>query len=148
LSLEKTKSSGAVDDQKLWESVLENVKTGTMPPDDEKQPSLAEREMITHWVEAVVLAVDPSKPDPGRVTIRRLNRTEYNNTIRDLLGVDFRPADDFPSDDVRYGFDNIGDVLTIPPILMEKYLAAAEAIAEQAIIAGESTHGPIRSWDA
>ncbi len=66
-------------------------------------------------------------PDPGRVTLRRLNRVEYNNTIRDLFGVDFRPADDFPSDDVGYGFDNIGDVLSLPPLLMEKYLAAAEA---------------------
>ena len=64
--------------------------------------------------------------DPGRVTIRRLNRAEYNNTIRDLIGIDFHPADDFPSDDVGYGFDNIGDVLSMPPILMEKYLAAAE----------------------
>ena len=63
--------------------------------------------------------------DPGRVTIRRLNRAEYNNTIRDLLGVDFQPADDFPSDDVGYGFDNIGDVLSMPPILLEKYLSAA-----------------------
>ena len=57
--------------------------------------------------------------------MRRLNRTEYNNTIRDLVGVDFKPADDFPSDDVGYGFDNIGDVLTISPLLMERYLAAA-----------------------
>ena len=55
-----------------------------------------------------------------------MNRVEYNNTIRDLVEVDFRPADDFPSDDVGYGFDNIGDVLTLPPMLMEKYLAAAE----------------------
>ena len=82
------------------------------------------------------------------MTIRRLNRIEYNNTIRDLVGIDFRPADDFPSDDVGYGFDNIGDVLTIPPILMEKYLAAAESIAEHAIMAGASARGPIRKWEA
>jgi hypothetical protein len=76
--------------------------------------------------------------DPGRVTIRRLNRAEYNNTIRDLVGVSFRPADDFPSDDVGGGFDNIADVLTLPPLLMEKYLAAAERIAEEAIVADPS----------
>ena len=64
-----------------------------------------------------VFPIDPKKPDPGRVTIRRLNRTEYNNTIRDLVGVEFRPADDFPIDDVGYGFDNIGDVLTVSPVL-------------------------------
>ena len=70
----------------------------------------------------------------GRVTIRRLNRTEYNNTIRDLVGVDFKPAADFPNDDVGYGFDNIGDVLSLSPLLLEKYLSAAEAILDQAIV--------------
>ena len=75
------------------------------------------------------------KPDPGRVTARRLNRVEYNNTVRDLLGVDFKPAADFPADDSGYGFDNIGDVLSLSPVLMEKYLAAAEKIARKAIVA-------------
>ncbi len=79
----------------------------------------------------------PSKhpaEDPGRVTARRLNRYEYNNTIRDLLAVDFEPAADFPADDSGYGFDNIGDVLSLSPVLMEKYLAAAEKIARAAIV--------------
>jgi hypothetical protein len=80
------------------------------------------------------------------VTIRRLNRAEYNNTIRDLIGIDFHPADDFPSDDVGYGFDNIGDVLSIPPILMEKYLAASESISEEAIVVEPSAKGPIKSY--
>ena len=65
------------------------------------------------------------KPDPGRVTARRLNRSEYTNTIRDLLAVDFRAEKNFPTDDLGNGFDNIGDVLTISPVLMEKYLSAA-----------------------
>jgi Protein of unknown function (DUF1587) len=69
-------------------------------------------------------------PDPGRVTIRRLNRAEYNNTVRDLLGIDFHPADDFPNDDMGYGFDNIGDVLALSPLLLEKYVTAAEQIME------------------
>ena len=73
--------------------------------------------------------------DPGRVTVRRLNRAEYNNTVRDLVGVALRPADDFPVDDAGYGFDNIGDVLSLPPILMEKYMSAADRIARAAIIA-------------
>ena len=71
--------------------------------------------------------------DPGHVTIRRLNRAEYNNTIRDLLGIDFHPADDFPADDVGYGFDNNGDVLSLPPLLLEKYLAAAEKAVSLAL---------------
>jgi hypothetical protein len=72
-------------------------------------------------------------PDPGRVPVHRLNRAEYQNTIRDLLGVDFRAADEFPPDDSGYGFDNIGDVLTVSPTLMQKYLSAAEAIAARAV---------------
>ena len=73
------------------------------------------------------------QPDPGRVTARRLNRNEYSNTIRDLLGVDFHAEKYFPTDDSGDGFDNIGDVLTVSPVLMEKYLSAAERIARWAI---------------
>ncbi len=68
----------------------------------------------------------------GRVAIRRLNRAEYNNTIRDLIGLDLHPADEFPSDDVGYGFDNIGEVLSTPPVLLEMYLAAAEKVIGEA----------------
>ena len=71
------------------------------------------------------------------MTIRRLNRTEYNNTIRDLLGVDLSPADDFPQDDSGYGFDNIGDVLSVSPVLMERYLLAAERLARTAVFGPE-----------
>jgi hypothetical protein len=78
----------------------------------------------------------PPKPDPGRVTARRLNRYEYDSTIRDLLAVDFHPAADFPADDSGYGFDNIGDVLSLSPVLLDKYLAAAEKIARIAIPSG------------
>ena len=66
------------------------------------------------------------------MTIRRLNRAEYNNTIRDLMAIDFHPADDFPTDDVGEGFDNIAAVLSLSPILMEKYLAAAEQCVNRA----------------
>src|SRR5215472_4731405 len=73
------------------------------------------------------------KPDPGRVTARRLNRSEYTNTIRDLLAVDFRAEKSFPTDDLGNGFDNIGDVLTVSPVLMERYLKAAGRIASRAV---------------
>ena len=135
LALDKWASPDAVvQDQKTWKHVLEALRTGEMPPDDEKQPSLDEREKIMAWIDRAVFAVDPARPDPGRVTIRRLNRTEYNNTIRDLVGVDFRPADDFPADDSGYGFDHIGDVLSLPPVLFERYLAAAEKVISLAIL--------------
>ena len=80
-----------------------------------------------------------AKPVAGRVTARRLNRAEYNNTVRDLLAIDFRPADDFPQDDSGYGFDTIGDALSLSPVLMEKYFAAAEKIARTAIFGTRET---------
>src|SRR5262249_45139931 len=109
---------------KVWEKVADNLRAGDMPPSGRPRPSEAELDRINAWLDAFVFKVDCSQKDPGRVTVRRLNRAEYNNPVRDLLGVDVRPADDFPADDVGYGFDNIGDVLSMPPILMEKYLAA------------------------
>jgi hypothetical protein len=128
-------SAAAQKDDKTWEHILENLRTGEMPPDDEtKQPTIEEREKIMKWIDLAVFAVDPDNPDPGRVTIRRLNRVEYNNTIHDLIGVDFQPADDFPADDSGYGFDDIGDVLTISPVLFERYLSAAEKVMSLAIL--------------
>jgi hypothetical protein len=125
--------ASALKDRALWEKVADIVRSGDMPPAGAKRPSPAELDSLNAWLDRVVLKVDCSGPrDPGRVTIRRLNRAEYNNTIRDLVGVDFRPAKDFPADDVGYGFDNIGDVLSLPPLLMEKYLDAAEQVVEKA----------------
>jgi len=140
LSLEAFKTVESIrGDRKHWELVLKNVRSGEMPPEKKPQPTQAERDLLVKFVEQQIFRVDASKPDPGRVTIRRLNRAEYNNTIRDLVGVQFHPADDFPADDVGYGFDNIGDVLSMPPILLEKYLSAAEKILNAAIVEG----GPI-----
>ena len=119
--------------QKLWDKVIGMVETGGMPPEDRPRPSVQQREAFVRAVREVFRrAAREAKPDPGRVTMRRLNRTEYRNTIRDLVGVDFDPTEDFPSDDVGHGFDNIGDVLTMSPVLMERYLAAAEAIVQRA----------------
>ncbi|MBT6154369.1 MAG: DUF1592 domain-containing protein [Planctomycetaceae bacterium] len=122
--------------RKVWEKTLRQIEAGAMPPDDhDAQPTAAERKQVVAWLDKALFDVDCELvDDPGRVTIRRLNRTEYNNTIRDLVGVDFEPAKDFPSDDVGYGFDNIGDVLSLPTLLMEKYLDAAEQIADAAIV--------------
>ena len=118
-----------------WAKMLRKVRANEMPPKDEEQPKPAERDQLAAWLAAQIKHIDATAPlDPGRVTMRRLNRAEYNNTIRDLVGVDFKPADDFPLDDVGYGFDNIGDVLWLPPILLEKYLSAADRIMDKAIV--------------
>jgi hypothetical protein len=79
------------------------------------------------------MGLDSANPDPGRVTVRRLNRVEYRNTIRDLMGYDFKVEDELPPDDTGYGFDNIGDVLSLSPLLLEKYMQAAEVIAANAV---------------
>ena len=123
-----------VEDRQTWEKVSKKLHDREMPPEEEQQPDAQERDKVASWIDAKLARFDCGQErDPGRVTIRRLNRNEYNNTIRDLLGVDFHPADDFPSDDVGYGFDHIGDVLSMPPILLEKYLAAAEKVVERSL---------------
>lgn len=136
LSLEPFRDSASlIRERKTWDVVLSRIATSEMPPKGHKKPSVAEAVAFTDLVKAVFDHHDRNaKPDPGRVTMRRLNRAEYRNTIRDLVGVAFDPSADFPSDDIGHGFDNIGDVLTLSPFLMERYLAAAEQIMAQAIM--------------
>jgi hypothetical protein len=122
-----------LSDRKLWWAVLKNVRAGVMPPAGEERPNDEERQQLFDWIKFDALGIDPQNPDPGRVTLRRLNRAEYRNTIRDLMGVEFNTNDEFPADDSGYGFDNVGDVLTISPLLMEKYLQAAETIVAEAV---------------
>ena len=100
-----------------------------MPPEGEPRPDEAELEIICDWIDGVT---NTGRREPDRAGHRRLNRAQYNNTIRDLIGLDLRPADEFPSDDVGYGFDNIGEVLSTSPILVEMYLAAAEKAIDAA----------------
>ena len=112
------------------EKIILALREQQMPPADAEQPSATDRVQTLEWIESQLQNFDCGAiSGPGRVTMRRLNRSEFNNTVRDLTGLPLTLADDFPSDDVGNGFDNIGDVLTIPPILLEKYLAAAHAIA-------------------
>ncbi len=123
-------------DRQVWLKVTERLRDADMPPEGEPRPGADETVRLVSWLDEQLSAAERKAPsDPGRVTIRRLNRAEYNNTIRDLLGLDFQPADTFPSDEVGYGFDHIGDVLSMPPLLLEKYLSAAQAIADRAIVA-------------
>lgn len=135
IQLERFSSLAEVrKDSDTWEKVAEMLDFGAMPPEDEAQPSTAERKRLVRWIKETFSVDCQLKNDPGRVTIRRLNRSEYDNTLRDLIGLDLNLAKDFPSDDVGEGFDNIGDVLSMPPLLFEKYLDAAEQIAESAIV--------------
>lgn len=117
----------------FWERVWDALDSHVMPPRTETQLTPEDRATLLNWIEKDVFKVDCSKPDPGRVTIRRLNRREYDYSIQDLFGIRFSPAEDFPPDDSGYGFDNIGDVLTLSPVLMDKYFNAAEGIVNKTI---------------
>src|SRR5436190_2468556 len=117
----------------LWLKVLKNVRAGLMPPDKKPKPSASERAKLDRWIKYAAFGIDPKNPDPGRVTVRRLNRVEYRNTVRDLTGYEIRVEEELPPDDTGYGFDNIGDVLSMSPMLLEKYMQAAEVIAANAV---------------
>jgi hypothetical protein len=135
LNLESFETSASlIDDHDRWTEVVKKLRAREMPPEEEPQPSEHTRQAVAAWLAKKLDHIDRlTPPDPGRVTARRLNRTEYNNTIRDLLGVDARPADDFPQDDAGYGFDNIADVLSLSPVLMEKYVSAADKVTRLAL---------------
>ena len=134
-------------DRELWTRVWDNVRAQIMPPHDAEQPSKEDRRKLLSWIEHRVFGLDPDNPDPGRVTVRRLNRTEYEYTVKDVLGYDCDAHEAFPADDTAYGFDNIGDVLTISPLLMEKYLAAAKSIVAD-IVPLEHKVIPVRTFRA
>lgn len=115
--------------------VLEMVRFGAMPPEDADLPSDEERKLLTTALDRTLFAVAcDQRPRPGKVTARRLNRAEYNNAIRDLFGMELKPADSFPSDEVGAGFDNNSDVLSLSTMQIEKYLNAAEEIASQVLV--------------
>ncbi|MCC9604400.1 DUF1592 domain-containing protein [Blastopirellula sp. JC732] len=121
--------------RKSWQKTLDQLASGAMPPKDETQPSAEEMAQTLEWIRGALADYSCDGPaDPGRETIRRLNRAEYENTIRDLVGVEFKATEEFPADDVGYGFDNIGDVLSLSPLLLEKYYDAAVTIADKAIV--------------
>lgn len=124
----------------MFEKVFRKVRTSEMPPPTAPRPPAAERAFVAGFLESELDRAAAVRPDPGRPGIHRLNRAEYNNALRDLLAIDFEPAADFPADDAGYGFDNIAGALSLPPVLAEKYLKAAEKATRMAV--GN------RRWDA
>jgi hypothetical protein len=121
----------------LWEKVLRKLRGREMPPPGAARPDGATYEALVKAIETERDRVAEIKPNPGRPTLHRLNRAEYANAIRDLLALDIDVADLLPADDSGYGFDNIGDVLTVSPGLLERYLLAAGKISRQAV--GDTT---------
>ena len=147
LSLESFHGQHAVtknaQQRKIWRKVTEQIRGQVMPPEYGDQPTPDERKKVVAWLTRELKRADcTTARNPGNVTLRRLNRVEYTNTVRDWLGVEFAASETFPRDNVGYGFDNIADVQSLSPIHLEKYLDAAEAITQQAIHAHEDITQP------
>ena len=139
-------SSTVADDRASWEKIYQKIESGEMPPRGIPRPPQAKISALLDFLRGEFEKADANiKPDPGRVTAKRLNRNEYRNTIRDLLAVEFRAEKDLPTDDSGYGFDNIGDILSVSPILMERYLNAAETISSRAMGADPLPKRPIET---
>jgi hypothetical protein len=133
VDLDDFKTDAEVRNHALWFRVMKNVRAGIMPPASEPRVPSEEEKTLMTWIKLQAFSLDPSHPDPGRTTLRRLNRVEYRNTVRELTGVEFDTLKEFPADDTGQGFDNLGDVLTISPMLLERYLDSAQTIIGQAV---------------
>jgi hypothetical protein len=133
VAFDRAEPAALLKDHALWGKALKVMRAGLMPPQGKPRPSAEQVESVAAWVKRAAFRIDPQDPDPGRVTVRRLNRVEYRNTVRDLMGVDYDTGVAFPADDTGHGFDNIGDVLTLSPLLLEKYIAAARTVVARAV---------------
>lgn len=133
VALEGLDISKASEEAATWESVLRKVKAGQMPPAGMPHPTPAATTAFTTFLQAALDREALAHPNPGRPTIHRLNRAEYSNAVRDLLALDVKPGATLPADDTGYGFDNIGDVLSLSPVLIERYMSAARMVARLAI---------------
>jgi uncharacterized protein DUF1592/uncharacterized protein DUF1588/uncharacterized protein DUF1585/uncharacterized protein DUF1587/uncharacterized protein DUF1595 len=131
--LEHVNLDKAAENAPVLEKVLRKVRTGEMPPRGLPRPTPAVAKAFTASLEATLDQAAAQSPNPGLPAIHRLNRIEYSNAIRDLLAIDINPGSSLPPDDSGYGFDNIGDVLSVSPILLERYIALARKISRLAV---------------
>ena len=132
LALDVLDMTRAGEHPEVWEAVIRKLRTGAMPPAGRPRPDAATYDTVVAWLETALDRAALDRPDPGRPTLHRLNRTEYRNAIRDLLAVDIDAAL-LPADNAAYGFDNNADALTLSSALTERYLGAAARIAETAL---------------
>ena len=121
-------------DAERWEHVVRRLRNGSMPPAGRPRPAADTYDRVATWIETRLDAAADASPDPGRpAALHRLNRAEYRNAVRDLLALDVDVSSLLPPDTSSYGFDNIGDVLGLSPLLLESYLAAANRISRLAV---------------
>ena len=141
MSLEGVTAAELAEHSDVLEKVLRRLTTGEMPPTGMPKPPDSVRFELVSWLETQLDEQAVSNPNPGSPAIHRLNRAEFSNAIRDLLGIDLDHAEDLPADDSGYGFDNIGDVLTVSPLHIEKYVSAARRASRLAV--GTLTPRPV-----
>lgn len=140
LALDSVDLDRVGDDAELWEKVLRKLQTQAMPPSGRPRPDEATYDDFASWLETGLDRAAVANPNPGRPTIHRLNRLEYKNAIRDLLGLEIDAEALLPGDDLAYGFDNNADILTVAPGLLERYMSAARKVSRLAI--GDSSIEP------
>ena len=134
LLLDKAGLGNAGAKAEIWEKVVRKLRGRAMPPPGVPRPDEAEYDSLVTYLETALDRVAAASPNPGRtVDFHRLNRSEYTNAVRDLLAVEIDGAAMLPDDDADYGFDNVGDALSVSPLLMERYLAVAERISQLAV---------------
>ena len=133
LMLDRVDVANPGSDTEVWEKVLRKVHTGMMPPPNMPQLAPDDRRALLTWLETSLDAAAAKKPNPGRTeTLRRLNRTEYRNAVRDLLSLDIDANSLLPADESGHGFDNV-TVGDLPPTLLDRYISAAQKISRLAI---------------
>jgi hypothetical protein len=133
LSLQSLDINDIAGHSEVWEKVLGKLRTGSMPPPGRPRPSDADAGPIVSWLQTSLDRLAFEHPNPGRPVVHRLNRTEYGNAIRDILDLEVNVASLLPPDDSGGGFDNIADVLSVSPLLLERYLLAARKVGRLAI---------------
>ncbi len=116
-----------------WEKVLRKVSTGQMPPVGLPRPKPELSAAFTKWITESLDASALAHPNPGHPSIHRLNRAEYSNAVRDILDLDIKAGAKLPADDTGYGFDNIGEVLSMSPVLIERYVSVARMVSRAAV---------------
>src|SRR5262249_31075735 len=133
VTFEKLDFSNIAANADIWEKAVRKLRVGMMPPQGSPQPDTAIRQSLVSWLTAELDQAAAAAPNPGRPLLHHLNRFEYGNAIRDLLALDIDPAALLPPDDAAYGFDNVGDVLGMSPVLLERYMGAAGAVSALAV---------------
>jgi len=141
LSLQNVDPERIAEHAPVLEKVFQKLRAGEMPPAGRARPDASTTAGLVAWLEIALDREAAANPDPGAPAIHRLNRAEYRNAVRDLLGLDVDHARDLPADDSGYGFDNIGDVLTVSPLHVEQYVAAARRVSRLAV--GSLTPRPV-----